>query len=55
MARFIMRIKHELNMTMIWIEHDMQMIAILLTASMCSITGERSSREYRKPCYAIKA
>ena len=55
LARFIMRIEHELNMTMIWIEHDMQMIADLLTASMCSITGERSSREYRKPCYAIKA
>ena len=29
LARFIMRIKHELNMTMIWIEHDMQMIADL--------------------------
>jgi branched-chain amino acid transport system ATP-binding protein len=28
-ARFILRIKHELNMTMIWIEHDMQMIADL--------------------------
>src|SRR6478752_687991 len=29
LARFILRIKHELNMTMIWIEHDMQMIADL--------------------------
>ncbi len=29
MARFILRIKHELNVTMIWIEHDMQMIADL--------------------------
>jgi len=29
LARFIIRIKHELGMTMIWIEHDMQMIADL--------------------------
>jgi branched-chain amino acid transport system ATP-binding protein len=29
LARFILRIKHELNMAMIWIEHDMQMIADL--------------------------
>jgi ABC-type branched-subunit amino acid transport system ATPase component len=29
LARFILRIKHELNMTIIWIEHDMQMIADL--------------------------
>jgi branched-chain amino acid transport system ATP-binding protein len=29
LARFILRIKHELDMTMIWIEHDMQMIADL--------------------------
>ena len=29
LARFILRIKHELNVTMIWIEHDMQMIADL--------------------------
>src|SRR5262249_1810131 len=29
LARFILRIKHELNMTMVWIEHDMQMIADL--------------------------
>lgn len=29
LARFILRIKHELNMTMIWIEHDMQMITDL--------------------------
>jgi branched-chain amino acid transport system ATP-binding protein len=29
LARFILRIKHELTMTMIWIEHDMQMIADL--------------------------
>ena len=29
LARFILRIKHELYMTMIWIEHDMQMIADL--------------------------
>jgi len=29
LARFILRIKHELGMTMIWIEHDMQMIADL--------------------------
>jgi branched-chain amino acid transport system ATP-binding protein len=29
LARFILRIKHELNVTMIWIEHDMQMVADL--------------------------
>ncbi len=29
LARFILRIKHELGITMIWIEHDMQMIADL--------------------------
>jgi branched-chain amino acid transport system ATP-binding protein len=29
LARFILRIKHELNMSIIWIEHDMQMIADL--------------------------
>jgi branched-chain amino acid transport system ATP-binding protein len=29
LARFILRIKHELTMTMIWIEHDMQMITDL--------------------------
>jgi branched-chain amino acid transport system ATP-binding protein len=29
LARFILRIKHELNITMVWIEHDMQMIAEL--------------------------
>jgi branched-chain amino acid transport system ATP-binding protein len=29
LARFILRIKHELKVTMIWIEHDMQMIADL--------------------------
>jgi branched-chain amino acid transport system ATP-binding protein len=29
LARFILRIKHALGMTMIWIEHDMQMVADL--------------------------
>lgn len=29
LARFILRIKHELKVTIIWIEHDMQMIADL--------------------------
>jgi branched-chain amino acid transport system ATP-binding protein len=29
LARFILRIKHELGMTMVWIEHDMQMISDL--------------------------
>jgi len=29
LARFILRIKYELGLTMIWIEHDMQMIADL--------------------------
>src|SRR4051812_17437887 len=28
-ARFVLRIKHELGITMVWIEHDMQMIADL--------------------------
>jgi branched-chain amino acid transport system ATP-binding protein len=29
LARFILRIKHELKMSIVWIEHDMQMIADL--------------------------
>jgi branched-chain amino acid transport system ATP-binding protein len=29
LARFILRIKHELAVTMIWIEHDLQMVADL--------------------------
>jgi branched-chain amino acid transport system ATP-binding protein len=29
LARFILRIKHELGLPMIWIEHDMQMVADL--------------------------
>jgi branched-chain amino acid transport system ATP-binding protein len=29
LARFILRLKHQLGMTMVWIEHDMQMIADL--------------------------
>lgn len=29
LARFVLRLKHELQMAMIWIEHDMQMIADL--------------------------
>ena len=29
LARFILRLKHQLRMTLIWIEHDMQMIADL--------------------------
>ncbi len=29
LARFVLRIKHELGISMIWIEHDMQMIADL--------------------------
>src|SRR5690606_39829349 len=29
LARFIMRIKHDLGVAMIWIEHDMQMVADL--------------------------
>jgi branched-chain amino acid transport system ATP-binding protein len=29
LARFILRIKHELGVSMIWIEHDMQMVADL--------------------------
>jgi branched-chain amino acid transport system ATP-binding protein len=27
LARFILRIKHDLGVVMIWIEHDMQMVA----------------------------
>src|SRR4029078_12845977 len=29
LARFILRIKHELKLPMIWIEHDMQMVSDL--------------------------
>jgi branched-chain amino acid transport system ATP-binding protein len=29
LARFILRIKHDLKLAMVWIEHDMQMVADL--------------------------
>ncbi|HJM51138.1 MAG TPA: ABC transporter ATP-binding protein [Alphaproteobacteria bacterium] len=29
LARFILRIKHEIGITMLWVEHDMQMVADL--------------------------
>ena len=29
LARYILRIKHELSIAMIWVEHDMQMVADL--------------------------
>jgi branched-chain amino acid transport system ATP-binding protein len=29
LARFILRIKHELGLSMIWIEHDLEMVADL--------------------------
>ena len=29
LARFILRIKHEVGVTMVWVEHDMQMVADL--------------------------
>ncbi len=29
LARFILRIKHEIGVTMVWVEHDMQMVADL--------------------------
>jgi len=29
LARYILRIRHELGKTMIWVEHDMQMVADL--------------------------
>ncbi len=29
LARFILRIKHEMGLTMLWVEHDMQMVADL--------------------------
>jgi branched-chain amino acid transport system ATP-binding protein len=29
LARFLLRIKHELKLAMVWIEHDMQMVADL--------------------------
>ena len=29
LARFILRIKHELGITMVWIEHDLEMVADL--------------------------
>ena len=41
LARFILRIKHQLGIAMIWIEHDMQMVADLADRIMCSITGAR--------------
>jgi branched-chain amino acid transport system ATP-binding protein len=29
LARFVLRIRHELGIAMVWVEHDMQMVADL--------------------------
>src|SRR5262245_28477735 len=36
LARFILRIKHRLGIAMIWIEHDMQMVANLADRIQCA-------------------
>ncbi len=41
LARFILRIKHELGIAMIWIEHDMQMVADLADRICVLNYGER--------------
>ena len=48
LARFILRIKHELCMTMIWIEHDMQMIADLADRIHVLDYGRTSPKESLK-------
>ena len=41
LARFILRIKHELGIAMIWVEHDMQMVADLADRLYVLNYGER--------------
>ncbi len=40
-ARFILRIKHELGVTMVWVEHDMQMVADLADRIVVLDFGEK--------------
>ena len=46
LARFMLRIKHELGTTMLWIEHDMELVADLADACTCDFgsTWRRDSR-----------
>ena len=40
LARFILRIKHEIGVTMVWVEHDMQMVADLAERILVLDYGE---------------
>ncbi|MGO8920337.1 MAG: ABC transporter ATP-binding protein [Stellaceae bacterium] len=44
LARFLLRIKHELGITMIWVEHDMQMVADLADSIHVLSYGETMMR-----------
>ena len=48
LARFILRIKHELGIAMIWVEHDMQMVADLADRVACSTMASFSPRARRR-------
>jgi branched-chain amino acid transport system ATP-binding protein len=39
-ARFLLRIRHELSLTMLWVEHDMQMVADLADRIIVLNSGE---------------
>ena len=53
LARFILRIKHELGIAMIWIEHDMQMVADLADRIHVLDYGRASPKAARTTCCGI--
>ena len=50
LARFILRIKHELGIAMIWVEHDMQMVADLADRVCVLNYGELLAEGPPAPC-----
>jgi branched-chain amino acid transport system ATP-binding protein len=55
LAYFILRTKDELGLAMIWIEHDMQMVADLADRIHVSTTAALSPRVPRRPYSTIRA
>ena len=41
LARFLLRIKHELGMTMLWVEHDMELVGDLADSVTVLDFGQR--------------
>jgi ABC-type branched-subunit amino acid transport system ATPase component len=50
LARFILRIKHKLGLPMIWIEHDMRMVADLADRIHVLNYGRTLAEAAPKPC-----